>query len=109
MNDFKVKKPQEEVLGDDMLVANFMIHNSKWWDVDKLRRWMSEEEVQAISAIHIPNSGANDSLIRPHESSESYTVKFGYVQMKVRQMLVNDTATSSNQAVESLYGCFIDL
>lgn len=52
------------------------VHKS--WNVVSLRRWLSQEEVEAIKIIPIGMRERDDVLVWHHSNSGQYTVKSGY-------------------------------
>lgn len=60
------------------MVADFIDHQTKGWDREKLSRIIPAKEVQKVCKIPISLSDSKDKLIWCHSKIGGYTVKSGY-------------------------------
>lgn len=78
--DYCVERNQLSEQALNMKVHDFFQQGNKSWDVEKLRRYFTNEDVDAILSIRIPQGSTRDRLAWVHASSGKYSVKSGYYQ-----------------------------
>ena len=63
---------------DRIPVADFILSDSRCWDVAKVTDFFSDQDAQLILATSLPQRSVKDRLAWPRTSNGQYSVKFGY-------------------------------
>ena len=65
-------------LGLDIRVADLFDYNHRWWDIDKLNRFLLARDKEIVLSIPISWTGGVDYLAWHYEKNGEYFVKSGY-------------------------------
>lgn len=87
--------------GADLKVSDF-ITSSKQWDIQKLRQYVIEEDLEAIGRILLSWSEAEDASVCHYDRRGVYSVKSGY---KLGMNLKDLPSSSSNHIYSGWWKC----
>ncbi|XP_058195012.1 uncharacterized protein LOC131311532 [Rhododendron vialii] len=94
IQNFKVNTPKPHGC-QIQKVSEVIRPGMQGWDVNKLRRVISEDEVNAIVKIALPSNPRRDRLIWHYNSQGIYTVKSGYrVALKINEIYIDKPESS---------------
>lgn len=89
---------------EQTLVSFFINPSSRGWDVQKLKRCVSDQEVKVITSIPLSKFGESNKLIWHYTKNGVYSVKSGYYTAReIESKNINSSPSSSFQPPPSLW------